>query len=71
MISKNPLLQLVTTYRNNLLINRCNVNYCVCKLLYYSFSFLCTLGTICNIVIYFLLVLTFVTVTCVLEINDY
>ena len=39
------------------------------QLLYYSFSSLCNFDPICNIVIYFLLVLNFVTVICVLSIN--
>ena len=39
------------------------------QLLYYSFSSLCNFDPICNIVIYFLLVLNFVTVICVLSIK--
>ena len=39
------------------------------QLLYYSFSSLCNFDPICNIVIYFFLVLNFATVICVLAIN--
>ena len=39
------------------------------QLLYYSFSSLCNFDPICNIVIYFFLVLNFATVICVLSIN--
>ena len=39
------------------------------QLLYYSFSSLCNFDPICNIVIYFFLVLNFATVISVLSIN--
>ena len=39
------------------------------QLLYYSFSSLCNFDPICNVVIYFLLVLNFATVIRVLSIN--
>ena len=67
MISKNPFLQLAIkspSYRNNLLINRSNVTVQIITtaVLFFfiliQFDFL-NFDSICNIIIYFLLVLKF------------
>ena len=62
VISKNPFLELVSknsTYRNNLLTNTSNAIVWIITTALLFFLFLCHFAPICNIAIYFLLVLNF------------
>ena len=64
-----PLISKYPSYRNNLLIGRSNVIVRITTTAVLLFSSLCNFDPICNIVLYFLLVLNFATVICVLSIN--